>query len=238
MRLATGWRILLCALIGFATPGQAQQTPVVVELFTSQGCAACPPADKLLETLADRDDVIALALHVDYWDYIGWTDSFGHAQFSNRQKAYARSKGRGSVYTPQMIIGGIDEVKGSSTAQVTGTLGTHLSMKLTSNAVQISLSGTQGQDVIIEATAPEGLPYAADVQLVRYKDADSVDIMAGENEGRSVTYRNIVTSWQVLGTWDGVGPFRETVAVEGTDAVVVVIQEQGMGPIIAAARRR
>lgn len=238
MRLATGWQILLCALIGFATPGQAQQSPVVVELFTSQGCAACPPADKLLETLADRDDVIALALHVDYWDYIGWTDSFGHAQFSNRQKAYARAKGRGSVYTPQMIIGGIDEVKGSSMAQVTGTLGTHLSMKLTRNAVEVSLSGTQGQDVIIEAIAPEGLPYAADVQLVRYKDAESVDITAGENEGRSVTYRNIVTSWRVLGTWDGVLPFRETVTVEGSDAVVIVIQEQGMGPIIAAARRR
>ena len=238
MRLATGWRILLCALIGFATPAQAQQGPVVVELFTSQGCAACPPADKLLESLAAREDVIAMGLHVDYWDYIGWADSFGQDKFSNRQKAYARAKGRSSVYTPQMIVGGIDEVKGSSMAQVMGTIGTHLSMKLTYDGVRINLSGTRGKDVSIEAVAPEGLPYAADVQLVRYKDAEDVEIMAGENAGRTISYRNIVTSWNVLGTWDGVGTFRRTVDVEGTDAVVIVIQEQGMGPIIAAARQR
>lgn len=238
MRLATGWLVLICAMLGVAAPGQAQQSPVVLELFTSQGCAACPPADKLLETLADRDDVIALALHVDYWDYIGWTDSFGQAQFSNRQKAYARARGRSSIFTPQMIVGGIDEVKGSSQAQVMGTLGTHLGMDIIRSKVRITLTGERGKDVTIEAVAQDGLPFAVDVQLVRYKDAESVDILAGENEGRSVYYRNIVTSWRVLDTWDGVRPFRETVAVEGDEAVVVVLQEQGMGPIVGAARRR
>lgn len=238
MRFALGWRVLLCAILGFVTPAFAQNNPVVVELFTSQGCAACPPADRLLETLADREDVIALALHVDYWDYIGWADSFGQAQFSNRQKAYARAKGRSSVYTPQMIIGGIDEVKGSSKPQVIGTLGTHMSMTFVRNKIRIALTGERGRDITIEATADGSLPFATEVQLVRYKDAESVDILAGENSGRSVTYRNIVTSWQSLGTWDGVRPFRQTLPAEGNDAVVVVIQEQGLGPIVAAARRR
>ena len=238
MRLATGWRVILCALFGFATPVHAQQAPVVLELFTSQGCAACPPADRLLETLADRDDVIALALHVDYWDYIGWTDSFGQALFSNRQKTYARVKGRASVYTPQMVIGGIDEVKGSSRAQVMGTIATHLGMGLTPNGVKLTLRRGDGQELTIEAVAENGLPYVADIQLVRYRDSARVDILGGENAGRSVTYRNIVTSWQTLDSWDGSHIFRHTMQLEGEDPVVVVIQEQGQGPVLAVARRR
>jgi hypothetical protein len=229
---------LLLAALGFAMPVAAQDNPVVVELFTSQGCAACPPADKLLETFADREDVIALALHVDYWDYIGWTDSFGQSQFSNRQKKYARAKGRASVYTPQMIVGGLDEVKGSSTVQVMGTIATHLGMRFAPNGVHLNLSRGAGGDMVIEAVAEKGLGYAADVQLVRYRDSETVEILAGENSGRTVTYRNIVTSWNLIDLWDGAEPYRTTVQIEGDEAVVVVIQEQGQGPVLAAARHR
>ena len=228
----------MCAALCCATPAMSQNSPVLVELFTSQGCAACPPADRLLDTLADRDDVIALALHVDYWDYIGWTDSFGHSMFSKRQKNYARVKGRASVYTPQMVVGGIDEVKGSSRAQVMGTIATHLGMGLSPNGVKLTLHGGDGQDLTIEAVAENGLPYVVDVQLVRYRDSALVDILGGENEGRSVTYRNIVTSWQTLDRWDGSHIFRQKVQIDGNEAVVVVIQEQGQGPVVAAARRR
>ncbi len=230
--------MMLCMVIGLHLPASAQQSPVVVELFTSQGCAACPPADRLLEKLADRDEVIALALHVDYWDYIGWTDSFGQSAFSDRQKAYARARGRSSVFTPQMIIGGIDEVKGSSRPQVMGTLGTHLSQSIMNEPIQITLSGERGVDITIEAVAPGGLAYATDVKLMRYMDEEHVDILAGENAGRSVVYRNIVTSIRRLDTWDGVRPFRQTVKVEGPEAVVILFQEQGLGPIVGAARRR
>ncbi len=240
MRLAYRFRVLLCAILGLASPAAAQHSPVLVELFTSQGCAACPPADKLLETLADRDDVIALALHVDYWDYIGWADSFGNSAFSDRQKRYARVRGRASVYTPQMIIGGIDEVKGSSRAQVMGTIATHLGMGGSANpkGVRLTLHSDQDTVLTVEAVAEYGLAYAAEIQLVRYKDSETVDILAGENAGRSVTYRNIVTSWQKLDNWDGQSPFRQTVQIEGDEAVVVVIQEQGQGPVLAVARRR
>ena len=238
MKIFNRLRVLLCAALCCATPAMSQNSPVLVELFTSQGCAACPPADRLLDSMADRDDVIALALHVDYWDYIGWTDSFGQALFSNRQKTYARVKGRASVYTPQMVIGGIDEVKGSSRAQVMGTIATHLGMGIAPNGVKLTLHDGAGRDLTIEAVAANGLPYVVDVQLVRYRESARVDILGGENAGRSVTYRNIVTSWQTLDRWDGSHVFRHTMQIDGDDPVVVVIQEQGQGPVVAAARRR
>ncbi|MCH8465931.1 MAG: DUF1223 domain-containing protein [Roseinatronobacter sp.] len=238
MRLDYRFRVLLLAALGFATSVGAQENPVLVELFTSQGCAACPPADQLLETLADREDVIALALHVDYWDYIGWTDSFGQPQFSKRQQDYARAKGRASVYTPQMIVGGLDEVKGSSHVQVMGTIATHLGMRFAPNGVRLTLSRGAGAEMMIEAVAEKGLAYAADVQLVRYRDSETVEILAGENSGRVVTYRNIVTAWNHIDIWDGAEPFRTTVKVDGAESVVVVIQEQGQGPVLAARRHR
>lgn len=229
---------LLLVLFGLAHPVQAQEGPVLVELFTSQGCVACPPADALLDTLADRQDVIALALHVDYWDYIGWVDSFGQTKFSERQKTYARTKGRASVYTPQMIIGGLDEVKGSAPAQVMGAIATHLGQSAALQPVRLSLARGQGNDLVIEAVADAGLAVVTDVQLVRYRDAEEVEILAGENAGKTVTYRNIVTSWDTLAAWDGATPFRQTVRIDGTEPVVVVIQQQGQGAVLAAARQR
>jgi hypothetical protein len=102
--------LLTACLIILSAPSLAQDRPVLVELFTSQGCSSCPPADALLHKLARRDDVVALALHVDYWDYIGWKDTFAKAAHSARQRAYAREAGRRMVYTPQMIINGADHV--------------------------------------------------------------------------------------------------------------------------------
>ena len=106
----------LCAaalsIMSLGLPGAAQDSPVVVELFTSQGCAACPPADALLGELARHEDVIALALHVDYWDYIGWEDVFARPEFTQRQHAYGHAAGSTVVYTPQMIVGGQERVVG------------------------------------------------------------------------------------------------------------------------------
>ncbi len=105
---ATGlWAV--CAVAAFA---QGTDNPVVVELFTSQGCSSCPPADAILGDLAGRDDVIALALHVDYWDYIGWKDTFADPSYTKRQRAYARVAGARNIYTPQMVVGGMDHLVG------------------------------------------------------------------------------------------------------------------------------
>ena len=110
-------RPFLCALAATGlfsvAEGRADDMPVVVELFTSQGCSSCPPADALLHELSKRDDVIPLALHVDYWDYIGWKDSFAQPAFTARQRGYAQASGRRAIYTPQMIIGGQFDVVGN-----------------------------------------------------------------------------------------------------------------------------
>jgi len=229
---------LVGVVMGLASTGQAQTNPVVVELYTSQGCAACPPADAVLKQLAERDDVIALGLHVDYWDYIGWADSFGQAAFSSRQKAYARNNGRASVYTPQMIISGQDEVKGSATMKVMGLIQDHLAQSSGSQQIVVSLTPSGNGQMRIDARSPFPLKPPADIQIVRYRNTAEVEIMGGENEGRKVTYHNIVTQWDVVAQWDGLEPFRHDVTLDGSGPVVVLVQERGQGPILAAARQR
>ena len=111
MGLVKSFLVLL--LLGFfPQKSLAEDAPVVVELFTSQGCSSCPPADELLREMSKRPDVIALAFHVDYWDYIGWKDEFAHPGFTKRQKAYAKAAGERMVYTPQMIVHGVVRVVG------------------------------------------------------------------------------------------------------------------------------
>ncbi|MBM3613273.1 MAG: DUF1223 domain-containing protein, partial [Alphaproteobacteria bacterium] len=115
---------LFLALCGAAAAPDAAraQAPVVVELFTAQGCAACPPADAFLAELATRADVIALALHVDYWDYIGWRDTFAQGAFTERQKAYARAAGSRTIYTPQMVVQGREAMPGTRAEAVTSRI--------------------------------------------------------------------------------------------------------------------
>lgn len=226
------------ATIGFATSLWAQDSPVVIELYTSQGCASCPPADELLNELAQNDGVLPLALHVDYWDYIGWADTFGKSAFSERQKSYARKMGRKSVYTPQMVIGGIDDIQGNATMQVVALIAEHRMNPFAEGMVTVEISAQDGGGVTISAQARGVLDYAADVQIVRYLEEATVEIMAGENAGREITYRNIVTDWIVLDAWDGSAPFSYTVSEavpEGT-GMAVLVQEQGLGPILGAAR--
>ena len=230
--------IWAAALAFWPSLSVAQTQPVVVELYTSQGCAACPPADALIEHLAEREDVIALALHVDYWDYIGWADVFADPKFSARQKNYARKAGRASVYTPQMIISGVDEVKGSSTMQAMGAIQDHLRAAPAVPQVALGLTETAAGVMILEARAQAPLSRRADIQLVRYMDSATVEIMGGENSGRSITYRNIVTAWDVIGDWDGATPFTRQLRVQGDDPVVVIVQEQGQGQVLAAIRHR
>jgi hypothetical protein len=111
--------------IGLSGSAQAQNQPVVIELFTSQGCSSCPPADAFMHKLAQRSDVIALSMHVDYWDYIGWKDEFGRPENAARQRAYAQTAGRRSVYTPQMIIAGEDSVVGTHPMDVADLIRKH-----------------------------------------------------------------------------------------------------------------
>jgi hypothetical protein len=204
----------------------------VVELYTSQGCSSCPPADAFLRKLAADPDVIALALHVDYWDYIGWSDRFAQPHFTERQKAYAHLVGSNTIYTPQMIVGGRDQVAGSDPEQVERAIRRD---QRTPRKVQLQLM-RQGDQVVILAEASPHLNAPVQVQLVRYHPLASVDIEYGENAGRVLDYANIVTDWDILGQWDGVSALHLTAPVSGDDPVVVILQIEGPGEILAAAQ--
>ncbi|MBQ2263525.1 MAG: DUF1223 domain-containing protein [Loktanella sp.] len=210
----------------------AQNNPVVVELFTSQGCSACPPADEILRNLATRDNVIALALHVDYWDYIGWVDVFGRPENTARQQAYARATEARTIYTPQMVVGGVDQLVGSRPMQVMDTLQAHARLQ-SGFDVQLTRTGD-----IVTITANPGVPGTYDVQLVRYVPLQTVNIRHGENAGNVMEYANVVTSWEVLRQWDGTTPLELRARVEGADPVVVILQKTGPGAIVGAARLR
>lgn len=224
--------LCLVASILAAGAGQAQDSPVVVELFTSQGCSSCPPADEILTDIAGMEGVIALALHVDYWDYIGWKDVFAQPAFTERQQAYAIAAGERAVYTPQMMVGGLDPVVGADAMQVMSLIRAHAALP---RDVDLRVE-RQGERLVIEASTSTA--RAMIVQLVRYKDEQVVAIDRGENAGRTLRYVNIVTSWDRLGDWTGDAPFVAEVDVVGPAAIVVIVQEQGPGRIVAATALR
>ncbi len=227
MRLIAG---LCLAAITSAGTAFAGDHPVVLELFTSQGCSSCPPADALLEQLATRDDVIALALHVDYWDYLGWTDDFGSPAHAQRQRGYARAAGENMIYTPQMIVAGQDHVIGYRPGQVSDLLRKHAAMP---DALALEVTHSGGR---LHIRADGALPGDVQVQLVGYAARKVVDVRRGENAGKRLSYVNVVESWETLRDWDGSAPLDMRVSAPQSDHAVVIIQQGGYGPILAAAR--
>jgi hypothetical protein len=228
MRLQFLLALMLLAPFG----AQAQTTPVVLELFTSQGCSSCPPADALLAELAGRDDVIALALHVDYWDYLGWKDSFGSPAYTARQRAYAKAARLRSIFTPQMIVQGEDRVIGHAADEIEAKIAAHQAVP---PAVELDL-GRDGDTLSIELTPADPPTGPADVQVVRFVPAEEVAIGGGENAGRTITYTNIVTDWERVARWDGENPVKLTYDAPGDGPLAVIVQRTHMGPVVAAAR--
>lgn len=224
--LALAWTLAVGA-------AQAGSGPVVVELFSSQGCAACPPADRLVAELAQREDVLPLALHVDYWDYIGWADTFADPAFSRRQKEYARRAGRDMIYTPQMIVDGRDEIAGAKPMQLAEAIARGAAHD---RRVEIEVS-RQGGAVVARLTPRDGLgegPF--DVHIVQYAPLLQVEITRGENAGRRMDYANVVRDWRRLGRWDGTAPAEFRTQVDPGLRAAILVQRAGLGPIVAAAR--
>lgn len=233
----TGWMTgaLTSGLIVAAGYAAADTHPVVVELFTSQGCSSCPPADAFLQDLSQREDVIALALHVDYWDYIGWKDSFAQPAFTARQKAYAKSGGRRSVYTPQMIIGGRDHVVGTHEQDATALIQKHAAAR---TGVDLTVDTAAGGKMTLRAEAQPGVTGPLVIHLVRYDPLRTVDITRGENQGKTVDYANVVTEWTSIGEWDLSAPLVLDLPSQGQGPAVVILQGKNAGPIMAAAHLR
>ena len=215
----------------------AQAYPVVVELFTSQGCSSCPPADALLAELAKRDDVLALALHVDYWDYIGWKDIFADPKFTKRQRQYAKAAGHRTIYTPQMIVAGQDHIVGFKPMKVADLIVKHRHASL---APVMGLSAQRsGKNLTISLTPLGALPSDLHVQVVGFRPLETVGIRLGENAGKSIDYANVVTSWIPVDHWDGQRAKSLSVDLVSDDPVAVIVQKNmgGLpGEIIAATR--
>jgi hypothetical protein len=221
-----------CGLwLAAATTVQAEPV-VVVELYTSQGCSSCPPADEFVAMLASNPQILPLALHVDYWDYIGWEDKFAHSAFTDRQKSYAKAIGSRTIYTPQLIIGGADRIEGFAPEETAERLRAHLEA---GSAVRLTVT-REGDRLVIRAEADPPLTEPVRVQLVRYRPSETVTIERGENAGKTITYTNIVTSWERLDDWSGLEPLEVSAPFDGTEPGAVIVQQDGPAAILAAAR--
>lgn len=221
-----------CGLwLAAVVPATAEQV-VVVELYTSQGCSSCPPADEFVAMMASDPRILPLALHVDYWDYIGWADKFADPAFTDRQRAYAKAIGSRTIYTPQLIIGGLDRIEGFAPQETADRLRAHMAL---ASPVRLTVT-REGDRLIVRAEADPPLTEPVRVQLVRYKPEETVTIERGENAGRTITYHNIVTSWEMLGDWSGQEPLEMAAPYGGSERGAVIVQTAGPAGIVAAAR--
>jgi hypothetical protein len=222
----------LLALPAFAGGGKK----VVVELFTSQDCSSCPPADAYLGELARRDDVIALSFHVDYWNYIGWKDPFSSPEATARQRAYGRTMKKRYVYTPQIVVDGRAETVGSNRSTVSSLI------KMAAAAQKIEIDVTHNKDGSADIRVPGALPGGerkGELWIGFYDAAVKTEIRAGENRGETITNANIVRTYKRLSDWDGTALEThvdlKALGATGRDGCVVILQSARNGPILGAA---
>ena len=231
----------LAALAALAEPGVASPDtpPAVVELFTSQGCSSCPPADALLGQLADKPGVVALSYSVDYWDYLGWRDTLGSPANSERQRAYAKARGDGRVYTPQMVVDGVTHVNGGDEAAVHAAVAS-AEKRLAEVKVPVSMRA-DGDTLIVDiGAAPEKSDRrAGTVWLAIAKEVEKVEVARGENRGRALSYHHPVRELSPIGMWHGDPitlrlPLKDLKTMGG-DCLFALLQVEDSGPILGAA---
>jgi hypothetical protein len=243
--IALGLALLLPAPLTLAQDAPAGINPSfppfknVLELFTSQGCDTCPPADQVLAKFADRPNVIAITLPVDIWDYLGWKDTLASDKNSERQRAYSKSRGDGAIYTPQVVVNGMIGVNGSDPSAI-------------EEAIKVSDEAMRGgripvrfwyerNSIKIEAgDAPPGFNYKeATIWFAVVQKRADVPVERGDNKGKKLTYTNIVREMLPVGTWNGKAMSlqlaRTAVMRPETEAAIVLLQEGKAGPIIGAA---
>lgn len=225
--------LMLSAPLGGAAAEQAPGRLVVVELYTSQGCSSCPPADALLGALAGREGILALSFHVDYWDYIGWRDPFGSPEATARQRAYARTLGNPYIYTPQIIVNGRRDVVGSRAGQVESLIAEAARAPV---MVPVRLRRIPRNRLAVTLDRAPGVRLA-EVWLVEFDEARETDIPRGENRGRTLTYHHVVRRLERLEDYRGRRAAFEVELSGGEDArygAAVIVQGAGRGPILGA----
>src|SRR6201995_698449 len=232
----------ICAIVAVIRPAHAADPRAVVELFTSQGCSSCPPADHIIGELAKDPSIITLSMPIDYWDYLGWKDTLADSRFSARQKAYSHMRGDRDVYTPQAVVNGSAHVIGSDRAGIEGAIGeTEKSSGVMSVPVSMSVTGRQ---INVSVAASRAGPAAmhGEVWICSISKAVPISIGRGENRGREITYHNVVRNLLKVGDWNGsAGSWTvplENISRDGVDAAVVYVQDGNRdkpGPMLGAA---
>lgn len=239
-------RALAVALVALAPSFAAIQdagaagSKIVVELYTSQGCSSCPPADKFLGELAGRDHVLALSFHVDYWNYIGWRDPYSDPKWTKRQQAYGKNLRKRYVYTPQMVIDGRTESVGSQRNQVDRLIArARRDQKL---KISVSHPDRDTLNIRIPALAGNSAKYEgapATIWMVLYDSSHATSVKAGENDGTTITNVNVVRSMSPVGTWRGkaltLSLMLADFGVAGRDGCAILVQEKNIGRILGAA---
>jgi hypothetical protein len=214
------------AFAAFLQPALAEPPRAVVELFTSQGCSSCPPADELLVEFSRQPDIVALSLPVNYWDYLGWKDTLAHVAFTERQKAYAHSRSDRQVFTPQMIVNGKKSSIGSDRAQVEKAI-QYTTKGRTALPVNVVINEQNDTVTITVEETPDTTQREAEIWILPVLRSQTVPIERGENKGKTITYANVVRGLNRVGEWRG-GSARFEVPLDmarkGGDAYVVLLQ--------------
>lgn len=209
--------------------------PVVVELFTSQGCSSCPPADAFLQDLLGGKGVIALTYHVDYWDYLGWRDTLGSAENSQRQYDYARTRGDMDVYTPQMIVNGGKHFVGSDRHAVLGAI----ERSRAEPPLPVALALTETKMELVVDIGASAAAMDATLWLMPMVPRISVKILKGEIAGQEITYRNIVRATLPAGMWSGEAKTlklpKDGVLTRESKGCIALLQKGKVGPVLGAA---
>ena len=214
---------------GFGQAAAAARPLTVVELFQSQGCSSCPPANANINALADRPDLLVLSYGVTYWDNLGWKDTFASPRNTARQWAYARGLGHSNVGTPQVVLNGRQDLVGTSRPGLEAAIRS----AAPSAAVEVVVAGDE-----VQVRGPASKAQPADVWLVRYDPrVEWVPIRRGENGGRTLPHRNIVKQFVRLGRWTGgAGAYRLTTATDPALSTAILVQVEDGGPVLGAAK--
>ncbi len=230
---------LLGAAHAHAQGAAPAQTPrAVVELFTSQGCSSCPPADELLARMAGEPDIVALSLHIDYWDYLGWKDTLGNPVFSERQRGYASRRRDGQVYTPQAVVGGVAHALGSDRAAIEKAVE---KAKSRFSALSVPVALAESRDKVqVRVDGP--VPPGTQLWILGVAGRETVRIAKGENKGRDATYVNVVKQMTKVADVTAPASFDIPLAIarpEGCDGYVALLQlgnPNGPQTILGAAK--
>jgi hypothetical protein len=211
---------------------QAAASPVLVELFTSQGCSSCPPADKVLGEIKDNPNIYAVSLNVDYWDYLGWRDTLAKPEYTARQRAYASARGDGQVYTPQVVINGVAHAVGSRRGSVDAAIAEALAP-----TVPLDIK-VEGDDLVVSAA--KGAAQSGYLWLMGIQSEAEQEIKRGENAGESIIYHNVVRELVNAGPWDGAQDFRGIkfgrFKGQKISEIIAVLQSGEVGQVLGLQR--